>query len=423
MFHVASRSLSRTIAWLLGTVAAAAVASDVSAQAVPLTVESAVAIARTQSPQLGLASARRMLAEGRARADGALGNPLFEWRQENLRSDLQPDIFATVQLPVDITGKRLLLRKAIADGMERGKADSVAALRQLEFETVRTYWQASLAMALLDGAREDREARVRLAAFDSARFALGAVAEVVVVRTRLEASRARAAEVVAMQDAQQARAALARVMGVLLDSLPALATMPSLITLNGATDLTSIQSAVERALQLRPDVIAARHAVNEARKRASAERRGVVSDMQLVSGYKQTSGVHTGVVGVALPLPVLSRNEGAALRARGESLAAEAELRDMELSIRNEVVAATQAYAVARDAAANGVATLQIDADDIATIAEGAYREGAMSLMEVVEAQRTRAESRSNALRWITNVLMARTNVRMTTGESLTGNP
>lgn len=57
-----------------------------------LTIQQAVAIARARGPLAVTAQARRLVAQGRARNDGAFPNPTFEWRRENLSSPLQPDI-------------------------------------------------------------------------------------------------------------------------------------------------------------------------------------------------------------------------------------------------------------------------------------------------------------------------------------------
>lgn len=369
-----------------------------------LTVERAVAMARARAPLAVTAQAHRMIAQGRARSDGAFPNPIAEWRRENLRSVLQPDIFGTVQLPVDLTGRRFALRAAGTALVARGRADSSAASRALDADVMRAYWRATLAAELLAVASEERVAREQVADFDARRFREGAVAEVAAIRTRLEADRARMAEATARGEAARTRGDLARIIGLPLDSLPALAR---LVPVTALPELPDESTAVARALAQRPDVEGFRQGAAEAAHRATAERRGVVSDLQFVTGYKQTSGLNTGVVGVLVPLPLFSRNEGMRERARGESLVAGAELRDAELRVHGEVSAAIQALAALREAQAAGAAGVDERAAEVAQIAEGAYREGAISLMELVEAQRARAESRATALRWTVELHLA----------------
>ena len=110
-----------------------------------------------------------MIAQGRARYDGAFPNPTLEWRRENLNSPLQPDIFTQLQLPLDVTGRRLAIRAAGAQLTARGRADSAATVRQHESDVVRSYWRAALGAELLAIARDEREGRERVADFDGTR--------------------------------------------------------------------------------------------------------------------------------------------------------------------------------------------------------------------------------------------------------------
>lgn len=384
-----------------------------------LTLEGAVAIARARGPLAPTARAQRIMAQGRARADGAFPNPTVEWRREHYSSPLQPDIFQTIQLPVDLTGRRLAIRSAGTALVARGRADSSAVARQLDADVMRAYWRAALGAELLVVAIEERRAREEVAAFDAQRFREGAVAEVAAIRTHLEADRARMAEANARIEASRATGDLARLMGMAVESLPPLARLATVSTLPPPPDEPA---AVARALAQRADLDALRHAATEARYRASAERRGVISDVQVIAGSKETSGYSTGVLGVLVPLPLFSRNEGTRERAHGESLVVTAELRDAELRVRGEVAAAIRGVVAMREALDAGTSDIDARAAEVAQIAEGAYREGAISLMELVEAQRARAESRAAALRWTVDLHLATLELNRAIGAPLLEN-
>lgn len=388
-------------------------------QEAELTVNRAVEIARDRGPLAATAQARRIIAQGRARSDGAFPNPVAEWRRENYSSPLQPDIFQTVQLPIDLTGRRFALRSAGTALVSRGRADSSAVARQLDAEVMRAFWRAALGAELLVVATQEREARENVAAFDAQRFREGAVAEVAAIRTRLEADRARIAEATARIQALQSTADLARLLGMPGDSLPPLARLSTLSELPPPPDEAT---AMARALAQRADIIALRHGADEARHRASAERRGVIADVQVVAGSKETSGYNTGVLGFIVPLPLFSRNDGVRERARGESLVASAELRDAELRVRGEVTAAIRGIVAMREALTAGTSGIDGRAAEVAQIAEGAYREGAISLMELVEAQRARAESRAAALRWTVDLHLATLELNRAIGAPLLEN-
>lgn len=390
------------------------------AQGDTLTLARAVTMAQTRGPLAATAQAQRMVAQGRARQDGAFLNPSLEWRREHLSSPLSPDIFTTVQLPVDVTGRRFALRAAGSALLDRGRADSSSVSRQFESDVVRAYWRASLGHELLAVAGAERRAREEMATFDANRAREGAVAEVAAIRTQLESDRARIAEATARGEAARANADLARLLGIPVESLPPLSRLEAVRTLGAVPDASM---AVAQALERRPDLAAFRHAAREASHRANAERRGVIPDLQLVSGYKQTSGYSTGVLGVIVPLPLFSRNDGPRERTTGELQLADAALRDAELRVRGEVIAALQALDAMRSALTDGTAGLDARAAEVAQIAEGAYREGAISLIELVEAQRARAETRAAALRWTVELHLAMLDLNRATGAPLLENP
>lgn len=377
-----------------------------------LTPEQAVKLAVTRGPNAGVASALRQVTAGRARADAAWPNPIAEWRRENFTAGIEPDIFATLQVPVDVTGRRQALRRASATARERSRADSLATTRQLELQVLRAYWRGVLAQQLATIARTEREARVQTAAFDAQRFREGAVAEVVAMRGALEADRARIAAAAAQAEWLRAAADLARLLGVAvadLGSLPALHA-PALDT-PGAGD-TAWAAVVGR----RPDLHAARLNHEEAERRATAETRGRIGDVNVVGGYKGTSGFNTGLIGVMVPLPLFNRNDGPRERSRGEALLARSAQLDLEWRARGDLAAALGAWNMVQQAAREGASTLNERAGEVARIAEAAYREGATSLIELLEAQRARAEASAMAARWAHDAQQARLDLRWATG-------
>ena len=384
-----------------------------------LTLDRAVAIARTQSPLVLLAAGRRDLSTGRGRTEAAWPNPSAEWRRENLDSPLPPDIFATLQVPLDVTGRRFALRQAGSAAAQRGRADSSATLRQLELDVIRAFLRASLADELSSIAASEQVARERTAVFDGQRFREGAVAEVVAMRTRLEADRARIALSAARGEAARARAELARAIGISTAAVGVLrtATHTPLLTIEG---LDTTWSTVRAR---RADLASVRYAAEESERRWRAERRGVIGDLNVVGGYKGTGGYATGLFGVMVPLPLFNRNEGPRQRAFGESAIARAELLDAENRARGEIHAATLAWEAARDAGREGAATLDARAREVADIAESSYREGATSLVELIESQRARADARAAAARWMVDIFLAELELRRATGAPLLRNP
>jgi cobalt-zinc-cadmium efflux system outer membrane protein len=103
--------------------------------------------------------------------------------------------------------------------------------------------------------------------------------------------------------------------------------------------------------------------------------------------------------GVAIPLPIIDRNEGGIARARAEARAAEADLALQRNRVLAEIEGAYRAWENARDRAAAFDQGLLRQADEALSITRAAYQEGAIELLAYLDAQRSRAEVQHQYLR------------------------
>lgn len=377
--------------------------SQSRAQSTPLDLAAALQLARTTGPLRKLADAREVAATGRAGEPGQWPNPTIEWRRENLGSSLQPDIFATAYIPLDLTGRRLAQRQAMGAGRQRVQADAVAERREAEIEVARVWLHAAAADGLLSTAARQADALTEIALVDAARLREGLVSEAVGLRTQLEADRARVVLVAATGDAARARAQLARVLGLSVDVLPMLAALAA-PPMPAAPDSASVRSV---ALRSRPEVHAREAAVRETQRRYTAERRGLIGDLQLQGGSKQTSGFMTGQIGLAMPLPLFNRNTAARQRARGEYAEALVLRDDMVNQIQGGANAAWRTYVASRGAA-QSASTFDARGREVARIARVAYREGHVTLTELLDAERAATDAMNTHLRWAVDAWLAR---------------
>jgi len=368
-----------------------------------LSLAGALALARQHAPALRIVDARRDVAIGRARETSQFINPTVEYRRENLGSTLPPDIFATVYLPFDLTGRRLALRSAGSAATRRASADAIASRREAELQVVRAWLRAAVARDHAEVLRAQADALAEIARVDAERQREGIVAEGVALRTKLEADRARVTHAVAAGDLARARADLARTLGVPAETLPPIARL-SAPRLPEPPDSVAASSL---ALQARPEVEAREAGLREAKARLGAEQRGAIGDWQLQGGSKKTGGVMTGQLGLALPFPIFNRNDGARQRARGELAEATAWNDDIVIGVRAETFAALTAYTALRAQAAD-VASFATRGREVATIARVAYAEGQASLVELLDAERASADALMAHARWAAEAWLAR---------------
>jgi cobalt-zinc-cadmium efflux system outer membrane protein len=388
------------------TLLALLLAAPLGAQTRTLTLKDAIATARAHSPLLAAASGRVTAAAGSARQIAALPNPVVQLRREHWNSPLPYDDYATLTIPVDVTMRRGALRTAGRNELAATVADSTVAVRELEALVTSTYLRSALANELASITADRARALQGTAEFENIRFREGAVAEGIALRTRLESDRAQLELAAARAEAERARSSLARAMGVALNEDASVAALPAVPVPSGK--LPSLDEAMGAALARRAEFTAAEKRVAAARSMVSAEWRATLPDVGVELGTKRTGGFNTGVAAVTIGLPIFDRGSGARQRARGEQQVTEAELRSTRDRIAAEVSGNLRAYRELLAARPSGAATLAAGGAEVAMIAEASYREGAITLMELLDAERAHADLRAALARWSADVALAR---------------
>lgn len=406
---------------LLLLVLGAALAVSARAQTpVPLTLERAVELATREGPAAQAAAGARALAVGRARADAQWVNPTLELRRENEGAPIPYDDFATLTLPVSLTGRRLALRDALSAARVRGLADSLAVMQGARFGAARAWWDAWAADVIATTARAQATRFAELARFDSLRAGEGAVAEAAALRTRLEADRAAFAAAQAIAAAARARGELAARLG--LDDARTL-TLAAPAAADPIAEISDDDASIRAAIANRPDVMSATAAAREADHRSASARRGALPDVGLSGGYKGTSGYATAQFGVILTPPLLHANGGAREESHGAWLLADAERRATELRAIHDVRAALEAVRAMDAATATLDAGLLARSDTIALAADAAYREGAATLTETLEALRAISELRIAGVRALAERALVRLDLRRALGAPVMETP
>ena len=136
---------------------------------------------------------------------------------------------------------------------------------------------------------------------------------------------------------------------------------------------------------------AANLSLESATAAARLQHRSIWSSPSLSLGVEYGDPSQTGLLptfGIGIGLPLFDRNRGQIAQAEAERVRAAAELTLAQVESRNEIAHATRerenaVAKVARDRA------LAVSANTVAAMALTAYREGASTLPNVLEAQRT----------------------------------
>ncbi len=355
-------------------------------------------LARAHSP---LAAAARVQAEGAekaAQAAGRLADPTLDLQAENWRpwtddftASTDLDLFAVVTQPLDLFTRGG--RKAQA----RGESDEAAAGRlraeqDVQLDTVRRYLETWRGLDLVEALSAQAANLLGIVAAMERRVAEGYAAEADLLRFRVEAARAANRLARTRVEHQRARAELEFLVGQSLEGTsletPVLPPPPG----------GEPEHVAEQALARRPDVAAARARVARARGTMSLEQARRYPDLSFVGGYKRTTGLDTAVVGLVATLPLFERNSRAVARAEADARAADLESEAAVTRARAEVAILLRAARDLQERLARLDEDLVRPAEAARRSALAAFREGAIDVLRVVDAERTNTEARQEAL-------------------------
>ena len=366
------------------------IAQAASAQT-SLTVKDAIALALARRPELR-ASFDKVEASGGLRRQAALRpNPRLILQSEDIRTsnftfgqDAQSYVYASQVF--EAPGKRSG-RIAVADQVvERSKAQLDSARRDIVLNVRLAYWQAEAAQRVRDLYAENDDYFQQTVNYHQARFNEGKLAEVNLVRVRLERERLHAATENANLEAQRAMLRLARQLSsptdenwTLVDDFQILETPADL----GQGDL----------LTLRPEGRSALAALAEARAYVELQRANRRQDVQTLFGYKRNGPDNTMIAGLQINLPVSDRNQGAIAASEADARAAEENVAALRNQITSEIALARREYEMRRDQYLQTFQPLRNRAVEISDIARAAYREGGLDLVRLLDAERLRVEA------------------------------
>ncbi len=385
----------------------------------PLTLADAVTQARAASPLLG---AVRSQAEGLAEASrlvSRLLNPSFDFRIENLGSGapsgvLPPDVFAEASLPIEMNGRRRLRASMAAADRDVAAGQLQSAAFDVAVRTVQTYLHALRTRSLAATLAAHRDGLTGLIETMQRRVAEGVAAEADLLRFQAEAARLDIDVARAGLDLERSLTQLTFVIGATAPVAPDQLVEPPPAVAPALDD-----AALAQAIARHPDVATAAARVFRAQQATALERSRTVPDPVVVAGYKRTAGFDTAVAGVSLSVPIFERNKAAAARAAGEERAA---MSDRDAVARRLTADAGSLAATARvlaERSTRAARELLEPAEAVRNAARSSFREGAVDVVRLLDAERIYSDVQRAALELRLEALAAALEARLAMGEEL----
>ena len=312
-------------------------------------------------------------------------------------------LFGQVQQLFELAGKRGYRVESAAYGSQSSEAAFQNAVRQLGVTVKDTYYRIQLAHRRLTLAEENRDRFSRILDINTIRFKKGYIAEIDLIRIRLQMVDFQSQVIESLQEAETARGELRQLL-----------RLSPIVTLELTTDLEfqrvdpDINKLRIAAVELRPDIKARRFARSQRESELKLAKAYRVPDVTVGAGYavqgpQGPDNPQQWSLNFGVPLPLFNRNQGGIVQAEAAAQAAEADLNKTINVVENEVEVAYRNLIQSRRLVEAYVGGVLTDARATFTIVERAYERGGATILDLLDAARTSRTIQQNYMEALFN--------------------
>lgn len=361
----------------------------------PLNIDKATKLFLERNLALISAHYQIDIAEAEAVTARLLPNPVFGFSSINITSnnpvikdDPSPREFDyNFSQLIETAGKRRH-RKAIANwGKEISKMGFEDALRNQLFNFRKAFYQVVVAQAAVDLAKEILKSYEDLTELNKTRFEVGEIAEEELIKVRLEKQRFETEVEQTLLDLKTAKNTLLAILRY-TDFEQPVEIEERLSFRDVSLSLDKVRKA---ALTYRPDLMATQMRIEQAEESVDMAKAFRYPDLTAGATYQQIPGYpHDSTFGANLgvPLPVFNRNQGGIIKAKTELEKAKTDNELLMVTVVTEVENVFRTYKTKKQLV-ESFESIMRQAEKALDIAVYKYRQGASSLLELLEAQRT----------------------------------
>lgn len=364
------------------------------AAALPLTLEQAIALSLSSSPELRSAAHSVAIAEGARLQAGAYANPEISFLREGMQKATRTQTYQISQA-LELGGKRGA-RIAVADHDRALAAGDVSVSRAaLRADVMAAYMEALTAQERVELARASLKLAANASNAASRRVTAGKISP-------LEQTRSKVAEAGARLELSQAlseQTLASRQLTVLWGSsatLDRLLVMPD-IEQAPIPALETLQAQLDAS----PQMQRARNQVAREEAQVKLERAQRIPDLTVTLGSKKDNetGRSQTVVGLAVPLPLFDRNQGNVLSALRRVDKARTEVEVEQLRLTQALADAHQRAQLSQEQIVAMREQILPAAQQAVDAAVTGFELGKFGFIDVLDAQRTLFQNRALYLR------------------------
>jgi outer membrane protein TolC len=387
----------------------------------PLSLEECVSLAMERNPLIRSADELYQASLARIRQARALPQPSLD-----IDSDLQPGLtefseygerYIGISQTIPFPGRIYLQSRMAGEEAHQVLADADLLRLEVGFQVKQAFYALLLARERVDYARQNLELTEDFLRMTELKFETGDVAQVEVVRARVEAARAANEVQVAENDQRLARAGL----NFLLGRIPSspLNIQGELRIPVGSYDLEEITGW---ALQDRPEIRKLTSAIEAEQLTRKMGFLSYVPDFDVGAAKHKIPGEgDTWDVTLSFALPLFFWQP-----ARGEIAEAEANLRALQQEAANLANSITLDVEEAYASLSSAADQIRLYEEEILTQAEEAYRmyqfayeQGEIGAIDLLEARRTLNDARTSYADALYNYDVARAAIEKSIGRPL----
>ncbi len=389
-----------------------------------MTLRDALSLALQRNPELAAFGKERLATEGALVQAGALPNPVLDIAGDNLRNPRKAetgDRSTTIQFGqlIELGGKRAARMRAAEAGRdlanwdyEAKRIEILSLVAQRFVDVLAAQQRRTLAEEALALARRVSDAAAR-------RVQAGKVSPVEETKARLAQASAEVELEQARREAIAARAAL----GALWAN-----PSPTFEKAVGDLETTASLPAYEQLAQrVRDNPELARWSSEIERRRAGvdAEKAKTVPDVTLTAGITRFSQFddRAYIVGISLPLPLFNRNQGGILEASRRLDKTSDESRAAENRVLTDLTRTYQRLAAINKEIGTLRTILLPGAQSAFEAASKGYQLGKFGFLDVLDAQRTLFQTRTQNLRALADYQRGVSEIERLVGGPLDASP
>lgn len=370
-----------------------------------ISLEEAIRIAVEKNPQLQSTRDQVEAALGSLRQSKLYPNPVLEFLAEEIPDNEiglnQSQNLVAVTQPIITGGKRGLGISVSEKAKEKSEFERDTVLLNVIADTKKAFYGVIGDQEGLAIAKETEKIAKGIYESEKLRFEAGEVAITNVLRAEVEWSKARSFVSTAEGNLQNSFKELQMMLGIPEETIGGVTGI--LLSRPGEVSLPELELKMNNN---QPILKASKKNIEIADTQLMLEKRQVIPDINVSAGYKRLSleNIDTVQLGVEIPAPFFNRNQGNIQKSKALSKKAKSENQSVYNGMLFQLRRNYNSYNVERNRVIEfRDKILPMTEESLRLITKG-YKEGEFDYMDLLDAQRTWAETRIAYIESLKNV-------------------